>query len=232
MNLERIKNGDAPILDMFKKFAPGTNRHCVNVSLLCDSVCKEICDTESDYLIIAARLHDIGKVNNPLFFSENQDKTNIHDTLDPYISYQYITRHVSDSVMRLVQQGFPSEVIKIVSEHHGDTVLRSIFNKIKDDSYSEDDFRYNSTKPTTKESCILMICDVVESATRSMDSAGKLGDISNIIDTLINGLVDDEQLDILTIGQLRVIKNVLTKEIESIYHKRVDYEEDEEDMSI
>lgn len=228
MNLERIKNGDAPILDIFKKLAPGTNRHCVNVSLLCESVCKEICDTESDSLIIAARLHDIGKCNNPLFFSENQDKTNIHDTLDPYTSYQYITRHVSDSVLKLIQQGFPFDIVRIVSEHHGNTVLRSIFNKIKDDKYLEDDFRYNSSKPTTKESCILMICDVVESATRSMDSVGKLSDISGIIDTLINNLVMDEQLDILTIGQLRVIKTILIKEIESIYHKRVEYDDDED----
>jgi membrane-associated HD superfamily phosphohydrolase len=76
-----------------------------------------------------------------------------------------------------------------------------------------------------------MICDIIESATRALYNAGKLDDAKLIIDNLINKLIDDEQIDILTLGHIRVIKKVLLKEIESIYHKRVDYDENDEELT-
>ena len=231
MNIKSIMKGDDPILDTFKGVASGSDRHCVNVSLLCEAVCKDIDDINVENLVVAARLHDIGKCVNPLYFSENQDNTNVHDELDPTISYQYISRHIADSVLKLIQMDAPTEVIKIVSEHHGDSVIGAIYTKAKSSKSrtpDKDFYRYKSEKPTSKESCILMICDVVESATRALSNAGKLDDSKTVIESLINKMVDDEQLDILTLGHVRVIKKILLKETESIYHKRVDYDADEE----
>ena len=232
MNIKGILKGDDPILDTFKGVAPGSDRHCVNVALLCEAICKDVGDVNDDNLVVAARLHDIGKCINPLYFSENQDQTNIHDDLEPTISYQYISRHIADGVLKLIQLGIPTDIIKIVSEHHGDSVIGAIYNKAKKKkkptSQNEDFFRYKSCKPSSKESCILMICDVVESATRALYNAGKLDDAKSIIESLINKMVDDEQLDILTLGHIRVIKKVLLKETDSIYHKRVDYEAEED----
>jgi putative nucleotidyltransferase with HDIG domain len=236
MDIDSILKGDDPILETFKGIAPGSDRHCINVSLLCEAVCKVIDNINVNNLIAAARVHDIGKCNNPSYFSENQDETNIHDELDPLVSYQYISRHVADGVLKLVQLEIPCEIIKIVSEHHGDSVISAIYSKAKTSRKkgkgSDPEFyRYKSSKPTSIESCILMICDVVESATRSLYNAGKLDDAKSIIDNLINKLIDDEQIDILTLGHIRVIKKILLKEVESIYHKRVDYEDEEDELS-
>jgi putative nucleotidyltransferase with HDIG domain len=233
MNIKSIINGENPILDKFKDIAPGTDRHCLNVSILCESISKVMNDIDSDLLIAAARIHDIGKCINPSYFSENQESdNNIHDGLDPQISYQYISRHISDGVLKLIQLDFDPIIIKIVSEHHGNTVVNGIYNKAKkkyNGSTMEEHYRYKSTKPTMIESCVLMISDVVESACRSLSSSGKLENIKNTIERLINELIDDEQLDVLTIGHIRLIKKILLKDIESIYHKRVDYEQEDEE---
>ena len=221
MNTKDIINGDDQILEIFKNTAPGTYRHCLNVSLLCEAVGEIMNDINSENLVIAAKLHDIGKCNNPKYFSENQDQENVHDVLEASVSYQYISRHVADSVLTLVQMGCPVDIIKIISEHHGDSVIGSLHNKAPD--VDENFFRYKSSKPTMKESCILMICDVIESAARAYFNAGKLDDEKILIDNLINRLIDDEQLDILTIGDIRTIKKILLKEVKSIYHKRVEY---------
>ena len=227
MNIKSILDGDDPILDVFKNVAPGTDRHCINVSLLCESVGKSIENVDLENLVAAARIHDIGKCNNPQYFSENQDKENIHDRLEPDVSYQYISRHIADGVLALIQMDCPREVIKIVSEHHGDTVIGAIHAKTTD--ISEDFFRYKSSKPTTKEACVLMICDVVESAARAYFTAGKLDDEMGLVDKLLSRLIDDEQLDILTIGEIRAIKRALVKEIRAIYHKRVEYGDEDKD---
>jgi len=232
MNIEEVLKGDCALLDTFKDVAPGTDRHCINVSIICEAIGKLIDEVDVDLLVAAARVHDVGKCNNPSYFSENQNEENVHDNLEPAVSYQYISRHISDGVLKLIQLGLPNKLVKIISEHHGDSVINGIYNKTKgkgkrnvDDSL----YRYKSSKPTSIESCILMICDVVESATKALANADKLDNIKGIIDNLIDNMIDDEQLDILTLGHIRIIKKVLLKEIESIYHKRVEYETDEEE---
>ena len=227
-----IIDGDSNILERFKDMTPGTEKHCRNVSMLCESVGKNLDNINIDNLVAASLIHDIGKCCNPQYFSENQDTDkNIHDELDPSISYQYISRHISDGVLKLTQLGVDCDVIRIVSEHHGDTIIGSIYNKAKDKSNKISDihYRYKSCKPSCVESCVLMICDVVESVCRSISNSGKIGDTKNVINNLINNLVDDEQLDVLTIGEIRIIKMVLLKEIESMYHKRVSYDDGDKD---
>lgn len=233
MVFKNILNEDDEVLDEFKKLASGTNQHCTVVSSICSTVAQSLDGVDVENLVVASRLHDIGKCVNPIYFMENQDGgvKNIHDELAPEISYQYLSRHVADGVMKLIQLGLSPDVIKIVSEHHGDSVIRSIYKKeqSKNKKAIKDNFRYASCKPTCIESCILMIVDVVESASRAKFNNGKLTDIPKFIDEMIDGLMKDEQLDILTIGCIRKIKKVLIREIESIYHKRIDYDvEDDE----
>lgn len=231
MHVKGILKGDSPILDQFKDVASGTDRHCLNVSILCKAICQVLEGIDEDNLIVSARLHDIGKCFNPNYFTENQDQDNIHDEIETQVSYQYISRHVSDGVLKLIQLNAPQEIIRIVSEHHGDSVLPAIYKKAKsiNKDIDKDKYRYKSCKPSSQESCILMICDVVESATRSMSNAGKLDNIKGSVDELINKMIDDEQLDILTLGQLRLIKKVLIKETKAIFHNRVEYDDVEGD---
>jgi putative nucleotidyltransferase with HDIG domain len=224
INEEMLKS----TMERFKEHAPGTYKHCQNVAFLCDSIAKEL-GINSEDLVMAATLHDIGKCFNPTYFIENiADGENPHDKLDPPISFQIISRHVSDSVLRLVQIGAPEKVIRIVSEHHGDTLVKVIFAKAKE-KYNggtvEEHYRYKSVTPTSVESAILMCADVVESATRALHNSGKLDDAKIVISRLLDGLIDDTQLDILKLGELRLIKSVLITEIKNMYHKRIDYDE-------
>lgn len=228
---KQFLNSDNSLLARFKEVAPGSNEHCKNVSTICEAVGMEL-ELDVDLMRLVGRLHDIGKINNPLHFSENQSaKENIHDDLEPQISYHLITRHVADGVMILFQHDVPAEPIKIISEHHGDTVLHQ-FHK-KDPESPEDNYRYKSRKPTSTEAVILMIVDSVEATSRAVfikrgfdENNGEF--ITRAIDETIERLDDDDQLDNILHGTIKQIKKILSKELESIYHKRVSY--DDEDL--
>ncbi len=231
MDVKDFIDSSSKLMERFKEVAPGTYRHCLNIASLVEPISKEL-ELDTDSLMVAATLHDIGKCCNPEFFIENQaDDKNPHNELDPPISYQYISRHLADSVLKLSQIGVPSKIIKIVSEHHGDSVIRPIYLKAKE-KYNgntiEDHYRYKSGKPSSIESCTLMICDVVESACRALSGNDKLGNVKETVERLLNSMVDDEQLDVLTIGHTRIIKKILVKEIEDMFHKRLDYELEKE----
>jgi len=221
---KRLFDQTFPLLDKFKDMAPGTFKHCQNVSNMCETVAIEL-DLNVDLLKLSALYHDIGKMNNPLYFAENQGDENIHDSLDPNISYQIISRHVGDSIIYLLMiPDFPMEVINIISQHHGDTVLLAFHNKAK--NVPEDKFRYKCLKPVTPEALILMLCDSVEATTRALFTSGdNNGFIEKAVNSTINRLMDDHQLDNMRIGTLNVTKKILLKELESIYHKRVTYED-------
>ena len=148
-NIMKYIDSSSSMMERFKEVAPGTYRHCLNVGQLCESIAKEL-QLDTEVMLVAGTLHDIGKCNNPLWFSENQEHdSNPHDDVDPKISFEIISRHISDSVMRLIQMGVPTNIIHIISEHHGDSVLTSIYNKAKIKYNGEtviDKYRYRSTK--------------------------------------------------------------------------------------
>lgn len=216
-----------PLIDKFKEVAPGTFKHCQSVSLICESIAIEL-GMNVDLLKCAGLYHDIGKMNNPKYFSENQDKTNIHDELDPTVSYQLITRHVGDSINKILQvDGMPVEVLKIISQHHGDTVMHVFFKKSK--SKNEDEYRYKCEKPQSPEASILMIVDSCEAMVRAVMNSDfdKNEDTTDIIRNAVSGivdkLIDDGQLDNMKIGTLKVAKRIIIKELETVYHKRLVY---------
>jgi len=225
VNLYRdFLDSNSPHLKMFREKAPGTYKHCENVANFCESVALEL-GLNVDLMKVAAKYHDIGKLNFPDAFSENQNGNNIHENLDPIISYQIITRHVGDSILYLLQiDDIPREVLDIVSQHHGDSVL-SYFYK-KSGSEIDDLFRYKSSKPKRIESAVLMLCDSVEATARALASNGELEDTKDrkaVVNSTIQRLMDDGQLDNMRVGELKVVKKVLQKELENIYHKREVY---------
>jgi membrane-associated HD superfamily phosphohydrolase len=149
------------------------------------------------------------------------------------MSYNIITRHVSDSVAILINdQNFPRRLIEIISQHHGKSLLKYFLNKSNKEAYMEDAFRYKTCKPKCIESAILMICDRVEATSKSLVQAGKF-DPSKIINGTIGDLIDDGQLDdvVMRLGDLKKIKDALAKDLEGTYQKRVDYDIDTEEKS-
>jgi len=125
-------------------------------------------------------------------------------------------------VILLNDPNFPREVIEIISQHHGTTILQYFFNKAK--AKDPADFRYKTAIPTSVESAVLMIADSIEATSRSLAQSGKLDSV-NVIDDTINRLLDLGQLDEVTmkLGDLKKIKNALAKELEGLYQKRIDY---------
>ncbi len=229
--LKEVTNNDSPLMEVFKDKAPGTFRHCQNVASLIEPIAGEL-GLDIEKMVAAAKLHDIGKSFNPEWFTENQNDLNPHDDAEPTYSYCVISRHVSDGVLKLIQYPeIPREIIIWISEHQGDTVIKAIYNKAKErynGSTSIEAYRYKCRKPSCIESAVLMICDVIEATLKALHNNDKLEDIKGTVDKMIENLADDEQLDQLTIGSIRIIKKVLIREAGSIYHKRIDYDEDED----
>jgi len=229
--LKKYLESDYPLLTAFKSSAPGTFKHCQNVANLAEGVAEEL-GLNSTLMKVCATYHDIGKMWYPTYFSENQeDKYNPHDDIDPQISFQLISRHVSDSCMILVTEtDMPREVIDIISQHHGNTVLNGIF--IKSKSKNKDAYRYRTKIPDNEYSSVLMIVDSIEATARS--TSEKMADPDERIQCVkntIDRLREDQQLDEMKVGMLRQIQSKLIRELDTIYHKRIDYDLDSDNDS-
>jgi len=227
MITDNAKNTIEQVLHSFKEAAPGTYKHCQSVASLIEPIAIEL-GLNTEDMVVAAKLHDIGKCINQEWFTENQNSENPHDDIDPSFSYCIISRHISDGVLKLIQYPEISrDIITWISEHHGDSVIQSIYNKAKktyNGGTSIDAYRYKCQKPSSIESAALMVADSIEATIKSLHTNDKLEDIKDSVDKVVNYLIDDEQLDQLKIGHIRAIKKVLVRDLQSLYHKRVDYD--------
>lgn len=228
-SLSELMDSKNPTLQKFRECCPGSYKHSQLLASMVEGLSLELGINE-DLMKAAALYHDIGKSFNPTYFTENQheDTPNPHADVDSRISYELITRHVSDSVALLVNDPrFPRKLIEIISQHHGTSVVRYFF--VKSGSNAEDNYRYKTQKPTSIESALLMICDQIEATSRSIISNNKKIAPNDVINTTINRLLDDGQLDdvYMRMGDLKKIRESLIKEIEGTFQKRIDYENDD-----
>lgn len=229
-DLKSLLDAKHPFLERFREQAPGTFQHCQNVADLCEAVALEL-GLDTNIARILGQYHDCGKLAFPKAFYENQNGKNIHDDIDPLISFQIISKHVADSALILIQlEDFPNELIPPITQHHGNTIIKSLFNK--SESKVEDEFRYkNVTPPESLEAIVLMICDSVEATIRSIEHSGKnIGSLEDIIYGTIDRFEKDGQIDELKIGHSKKIKKALLTNLRAKYHNRSmqDYEEEDE----
>ncbi|MFW9871627.1 MAG: HDIG domain-containing metalloprotein [Candidatus Thorarchaeota archaeon] len=230
-SLSFLLESDYPLLQKMREICPGTFKHSQALMGLVEGVSISL-KLDVTFMKVAAQYHDVGKMLNPKYFSENQlEDENPHDKLDPIISYQIISRHVPDTALILLNDdNFPRDLIKIVCQHHGSSVMRSIFDK--SESHVEDHYRYKCEKPTCIQAAIIMVCDTIEARSRSEIQRGKgQFDPSEIIEETINGLLSDGQLDdvVMRLGDLQKIKDALARELEGTFQKRVDYKKAKEE---
>ena len=221
-----------PLWAEFREKAPGSYKHTQSLSNIVDNVASAV-GIDSEDLMLAARYHDIGKMWFPEAFTENQGKENIHETLEPWVSYQLLTRHVSDTVAIMIANDFPTEVIQIASQHHGTTVLKSIYEAAQkaNPETNKSEFRYHTEKPSTVEALILMLCDQVEATSRSLYVDQKKDVEPDVfIGNIFNKLMMDGQFDDveLKLGNLGKIQKALAEDVAGNYQKRLKYAEDEE----
>ncbi len=205
--------------------ASGTYSHSMMVAQLAENACKKI---GANYLLarVAAYYHDIGKLERPEYFTENQDGKNAHDDINPTLSASILKNHVKRGVEEAKRLHLPSQVIDIIAQHHGNSVMAWFYKKAKenDPSVSESDFSYPGTPPITKESAVVMIADTVEAACRSLDDPS-VSRLEKFIQQLIDGKIAMHQLDKcgLTFGELSLIKDSFIQILAGHYHSRVKY---------
>jgi len=228
ITLIELTNTNAPLLREMAFSAPGTFQHSLQVANLAENAIYSI--GGNALLVRAGALyHDIGKMENPLFFIENQSSGfNPHDKLPYEESAQIIIRHVSKGIEMAEKANLPDIVIDFIRTHHGDTRVdyfyQSFLKNFPEKIVNENTFRYPGPIPFSKEGGVLMLADSVEAASRSLKEPDELS-ISNLVDRIVKYKLDQNQLkdSNITLKDIETIKTIFKRMLMSIYHVRIDY---------
>lgn len=228
LSLLELIDLNRPLLRELALKAPGTYHHSIMVGSLAEAAANEI---GANALLIraGAYYHDIGKMANKEFYIENQEtgSENVHDRLPPSKSAEVIVDHVAHGLELADKYGLPEKIKAFISEHHGRTKLAFFYSKAckeQDEQVDEGKYRYPGPDPQTIETGILMLADVVEAATRSMDHPTTQG-LRDMVDKLVRKRVTEGDLDFcpLTFHQLSQIRQAFMKVLTGIYHQRIEY---------
>ncbi len=206
--------------------APGTFHHSIMVGALAEAGAETI-GANATFARVASYYHDIGKMKRPLFFVENQKGgKNPHNTIKPSLSALIITSHTRDGYIIGKQNKLPKEILDIILEHHGTTLVQFFYYKAleKGEEVLESDFRYSGPKPKTKESSIIFLADTIEAAVRASEDKSREG-IENLIRYLIRYKIDDNQLSNsnLTLGEIEKVIRAFLNVLQGAYHERIKY---------
>ena len=228
MTLLELSNTNTPLLRKLASEAPGTFQHVMQVADLCEEALFAI----GGNMLLArtgAMYHDVGKVKNPMCFTENQSgKYNIHDDLSYYESSQIIINHVIDGIEICRKYHVPEQIIDFVRTHHGTRRTEYFYQmELKENpetEINEADFRYHGPIPFSKETAVLMMADSVEAASRSLKDKTEES-INKLVDGIIDAQIKDNQFinTDLTFRDITTIKKVFKKKLMSIYHVRIAY---------
>ncbi len=229
-----------PLMRMLAAESPGTYNHSLLVSTLADAAAVAI-GANGLLARAGAYYHDIGKINKPEYFVENQGlgMVNRHERLSPAMSHLIIIGHVKDGVEMARAYGVPASLRAFIPEHHGTCVVEYFYHaaskarKPGDPEVSDTQFRYPGPKPQARESAIVMMCDAVEGAVRAMPEPTP-NRIEDTVNRIVQKRLADGQFDEcdLTFRELAVIRSSLVKSLNSIYHGRIKYPSDEEEAEV
>lgn len=216
---------NAPTMRRLMLTASGTYAHSVMVAQLAESACRKI-GAKALVARVGAYYHDIGKMDSSEYFVENQSGQNKHDVIKATLSAAVIKSHVKKGVEMAHKLHLPKEVVSVIAEHHGNSVIAYFYSEAKkeDKSVSEDDFKYPGPPPSTKESAVVMLADTVEAACRTLDNP-TAARLDKFICTLFNAKKDSGQLDncALTFSDIAKIKEAFVDLLTAYYHNRVKY---------
>ena len=225
--LVELSDTSNKLLRMLADKAPGTFQHSLQVMNLADAAARAI-DAYVPLVRAGALYHDIGKINNPQCFTENETPgVNFHAGLTPKESAQEIIRHVSDGLALADKYGLPQVLKDIINTHHGTTHTAYFYNKYLNDGGDPADvseFYYTGDKPATKEQVILMLCDTIEAASRSLKDYSQ-ENVSALVDRIIEGKVDECQLSSadISLRELNILKDVIKSYLMQMHHSRIAY---------
>jgi len=229
--LMELSDLNAPILRKLFTTASGTYSHSLMVANLAEQACQDI-GANALLARVGAYYHDIGKMENPDYFVENQTDHNRHDEINPRLSATIIRSHVKLGVEKAQNLGLPKDVISIIAEHHGNSIISWFYNKATEQevTVSSEDFAYPGPPPRSKESAIVMLADITEAAVRTLNkpTAGK---IDKFIQQLFDEKIEHGQLSEsdLSFRDLEIIKKSFVRVLAGYYHARIEYPKQKEE---
>ncbi len=210
--------------------APGTFQHSLQVMNLADAVARKL-DANVPLVRAGALYHDIGKLNNPQCFVENETPgVKYHKNLSPSESAKEIIKHVPNGVELAGKYNLPDVVSDFIRSHHGTTLVGYFYAQHLSEGGSElnkSDFSYNGLRPQTKEHVIIMMADAVEAASRTLKDHS-YESIDKLVERIVDGKIVEDQLDEsdITLRELSTLKSALKEYLQQMYHARVDYPKD------
>ena len=229
LQLQDLSRLDHPLLQELLRRAPGTYHHSIMVANLAEQAADRV-KANGTLVRVGAFYHDIGKMNNPVFFTENQEGINPHDNLDPYESAKIIIAHVSDGLVLAKKYKLPDRIQDFIGEHHGQRLVWGFYRKavaLANDDESKVDierFRYPGPRPRCRESGIVMLADATEATSSAIRP-----DTARGIEKLVNKIVDDDvmqgQLNNsgLTMKDIQLIRESFIETLKGRFHVRVKY---------
>jgi putative nucleotidyltransferase with HDIG domain len=230
VTLLELSNTNTKLLRDLNEKAPGTFQHSMQVANLSEAAANEI-GANSMLVRTGALYHDIGKMLNPQYFTENQSTgVNPHNDLSPRDSSRIITDHVIKGIELAKKHNLPDRIIDFIRTHHGtSTTYYFYMNEKKENPDEEVDitkFQYKGPIPFSKETAILMMCDAAEAASKSLKQP-TAHSIDELIEKIINKQIDNNQFlnSDITFREIETVKKVIKKKLMNIYHLRVEYPE-------
>ena len=231
ITLDELSNLDQPLLKELSMKAPGTLQHSLQVGHLSEAAANEI-GANALLVKIAALYHDIGKINNPTFFIENQQRDlNPHDNLSPFDSAKMIINHVPDGLKLAKKYGLPKVISEFIATHHGTTRVEYFYQKAIQDNpeitIDPDIFKYPGPIPTKREHVIMMLADSIEAASKSLKNPTEEA-IEELVEKITKGKINQLQFvsSQLTFEELEKVKAVFKRVLKSIHHNRIVYPDD------
>ncbi len=229
VSLLELSNTNSKLLRELNEKAPGTFQHSMQVANIAEASANEI-GANAMLVRTGALYHDIGKMLNPMFFTENQStNVNIHNELSPKDSAEIIIDHVIKGIELARKNGIPDRIIDFIRTHHGTSLVYYFYKKQEEltpDDVNMEDFRYPGPIPFSKETAILMMSDASEAASKSLKEP-----TAQSIDELIDKVIDSQMKagqfmnSDITFKEIQQIKKVIKKKLKNIYHLRVEYPE-------
>lgn len=227
VTLFELSNTNKGLLRNLSEIAPGTFQHSITVGNLAAEIANRI-HANSLLVRTGALYHDIGKMTNPVFFTENQAGVNPHDQLSDLESAQIIISHVTEGLKLAEKFNLPGIIKDFISTHHGNGLTKFFYinycNEHPDEKVDKEQFQYPGPNPFTREQAILMMADTVEAASRSLKEYTE-----ESISALTNKLIDSQVADgffrecPITFRDIALAKSVLIERLKSIYHTRISY---------
>jgi putative nucleotidyltransferase with HDIG domain len=227
VSLLELSNTNSVLLRQLAEKAPGTFQHSMQVANLAEAVANEI-NANAMLVRTGALYHDIGKMNNSMYFIENQStNVNPHNELSNKDSARIIIDHVIDGIELAKKHRLPDRIIDFIRTHHGTSLVYYFYQQEKinnPDFVNIEDYRYPGPNPFSKETAILMMCDAAEAASKSIKEP-----TVQLIDALIDKIVAKQMADgqfmnaNITFRDIELVKKVLKKKLKNIYHLRIEY---------